>query len=384
MSTQNPLRVAAGVSDGTKKGGQFAVNPQSEDVEVAELTGPAPTVWQQLDAAYKARHQLNDDIERLSAQAIADNIRDRFPDAAAVVFADSDQGPHFDAARIVDGQGNTLHDVDGWDDDDDGDLQTLASNFDNDNVSPLLTNKGTRRNPAYQLNLDGHSTAEKEEMPRAEGVRQSLSHINQQATIDRLRAELSGDPQSTTSATGAPRTAALVANQPLPHVPLADIHPATQVYVDHPEIQSGAVRDKVLSADGTTVFRRRREGVFPVEPYQMRFQTSRPIDDDEMQQMASLVGYAYASKVRGEPLDDPVRDSPYSFVVYADTTKSRRDDVGQALKEFEAELPKMVRDGSPIRTTDRTGPAGTRAVLGLNDPVLTFETYYDSVYGEDA
>jgi hypothetical protein len=380
MSTPKPAHRPAGTPDG----GQFATTSRAEDTGVVldDAVTPAETsTWEKLNAAYDARNQTNGEIERLSAQEMADNIRARFPTAVSLHLEDSDQGSHFAALRITDAAGNTLHhigDDDGDDDQDaDGDLDTLASNFDNDTVSPLLTNYGTRRAPDYRLDLAGHGTTRPElpKMARSEGMQAMVAPINQQATLAELRVQLTGTPSWTSTS---------VADQALPHVPLAGIHPNTPVYVDHPEIQAGAVRDKVLSADGTTEFRRRRDGVHPNEPYQMRFQTSRPIDDDEMHQMAGLVGYAYASKVRGESLDDPVRDSPYSFVVYADTTKSRRDDLGQALEEFEAELPKMVRDGSPIRTTDRTGPAGTRAVLGLNDPGLTFETYYDSVGGENA
>ena len=354
-------------------------------MELDDTTAPAaPSTWQKLEAAYAARTQSNDEIERLSAQEMADNIRARYPDAAALVLEDSDQGPHFSPLPIVDAQGKTLHEVSSWEEEDDEDLETLASNFNNDSVSPLLTNKGTRRFPSYQLDLAGHTSAEKEaaepkKMTRVEGMAAMTAHIQQQ-TIDELRTALTGATRPVGD--NAAWKSDEVANLPLPHVPLADLPPSTRVYVDHPEIQAGAVRDKVVFAE--TEFQRRREGVYPSEPYQMRFQASRPIDDAEMQQMASAIGYAYASKVRGEGLGEPVRDSPYSFVVHADTTKSRRDDLGQAMEQFEAELPTMVREGSPIRTTNRTGSAGTRAVLGLGDPDLTFETYYDSVTNEDA
>lgn len=113
----------------------------------------------------------------------------------------------------------------------------------------------------------------------------------------------------------------------------------------------------------------------------MRFQANRELTEDEKQQFAGLIGYAYRSAVRGEPIGSPISDSPYSFVVSADTTKSRRDDLGQALEEFEDLLPEIVQDGSPVRTTNRSGPGteGTRLVEGLNDPNLKFEIYYDDI-----
>jgi hypothetical protein len=39
---------------------------------------------------------------------------------------------------------------------------------------------------------------------------------------------------------------------------------------------------------------------------------------------------AHRSTIAGESLSEPYADSPYSFVVSADMTKSRRDDVGIA------------------------------------------------------
>ena len=122
---------------------------------------------------------------------------------------------------------------------------------------------------------------------------------------------------------------------------------------DHPDVQAGAIRDAV-DVDGT-VFHRRREGTYPDAPYAVRIQASRPLTDQEMQRMAQLVGYQYAAEVRGEPFSDPLRDSPFSFVIAADTTKARSDDLGAALERFEAGLDHIVQAGSPVRTTNRAG-----------------------------
>lgn len=154
-----------------------------------------------------------------------------------------------------------------------------------------------------------------------------------------------------------------------------------------PLVQAGEVFDQVRVFDqeaGDTegmVFHRRRDGVWPDWPYAMRFQADRPLTAAEVAHCAQLIGYTYRSEVRGESIGHPQRDSPYSFVIYADTTKTRSDDIGAALERFEGNLPDLLRDGSPVRTTDRSGPGtkGTRLVDGFGASVPTFELYYDSV-----
>jgi hypothetical protein len=142
---------------------------------------------------------------------------------------------------------------------------------------------------------------------------------------------------------------------------------------------AGQVFDKVLSPDGT-VFHRLRPGVFANEPYAFRVQASRPMREDEKLQLAGLMGYAYATEVRGEGLGMPESDSPYSFVVSVDTTKSRSDDLGHAMQRFEESLPGIILEGSAPRKTDRKGPIGSRLVEGFNEPDLAIELYYDDVY----
>lgn len=110
---------------------------------------------------------------------------------------------------------------------------------------------------------------------------------------------------------------------------------------------------------------RLREGVYAGTPYAMRFEANRPITDDEMHKMASLIGYRYRAAVHGEPMDYPQRDSTHSFVVAADTTKSASDDLGMALDDFEGGLTDFVKDGSPVRKTDRAG-AGTKGTRLLS------------------
>jgi hypothetical protein len=142
----------------------------------------------------------------------------------------------------------------------------------------------------------------------------------------------------------------------------------------HPEVQSGAVLDEVSSYG--TVYTRRRDGVFPDTSGSMRIQTNRPMNRDEMEQFAGLVGYTYKAEVRGEPMSDPQRDSPCSFLIGSDITKSSSDDTGMAIERFEDALKRYVVEGTPAYKTDRVGPKGTRAMQAMPAD-LTFELYYD-------
>jgi hypothetical protein len=148
----------------------------------------------------------------------------------------------------------------------------------------------------------------------------------------------------------------------------------------------GAVPPTPLGQDTVEIahwgtFHRRRDGVYPGTPYAMRFEANRPLTDDEVSQMAQLIGYRYRAAIRGESLGWPERDSAHSFVVAADTTKSRSDDLGVALEDFEDDLDGLIFEGSPVRTTDRAGAGtrGTRLVEGFNDPDLKVAIYYDDV-----
>jgi len=169
----------------------------------------------------------------------------------------------------------------------------------------------------------------------------------------------------------------LVQAAPVPDVPVGGPMP-----VEHPAVQGGAVFDSVSVDD--QVFYRRQDKVYPGEPYAIRLQANRPLTDDEARHVAGAMGYAYRATVAGEPLGMPERDTPYSFVVSADTTKSARDDLGVALEAFEDMLPTMIDEGSSVRKTDRAGAGtkGTRLVEGMHEPDLAFEVYYDDVHDD--
>lgn len=103
---------------------------------------------------------------------------------------------------------------------------------------------------------------------------------------------------------------------------------------------------------------------FPGTPYHIRIQTDQKLTSEEVKHLAQLMGYSYRTTIRGESLGEPEQDTPYSFVMFADTTKSRSDDLGMALENFEENYPETVQNGSPIRTTNRAGEGtkGTRLV----------------------
>jgi len=150
------------------------------------------------------------------------------------------------------------------------------------------------------------------------------------------------------------------------------------------EVQNGEVFDTVLVDDGSgysRCFHRRRPGVFAGSPYSMRFQVNRRITDDDARHLAGLVGYAYRSTIAGESIGSPEIDSPFSFIVSADMTKSSRDDLGMGLEDFEAMLPRVLAEGSPIRKTDRAGVGtkGTRLIDGFG-PDIVAEIYYDDAF----
>ena len=130
---------------------------------------------------------------------------------------------------------------------------------------------------------------------------------------------------------------------------------------------------------GTVILHRRQHGRVGWQPYHLGLVAERPLDDEEMARFAQAVGYAWAEVVRGESLLPPERVDDRSFVLFADSTKSRRTDLGVALEQFEQAMSVYVQDGSPLRKTDRAGAGtkGTRLVEGI--PGLRFALYYDNV-----
>lgn len=127
------------------------------------------------------------------------------------------------------------------------------------------------------------------------------------------------------------------------------------------------------------------KGVFAGEPYALRVQVGKRLTNAQVDQLGQIVGYAWAQHVRGERLGQAKRHGHSAVVFFsADSTKSVRDDIGEAWDDFLADLPGMVRDGSPIRTTNRKGPGtrGTRLVEGLGD-VGEVTVWVDDVWTDE-
>jgi len=153
-----------------------------------------------------------------------------------------------------------------------------------------------------------------------------------------------------------------------------------------PAAQAGTVYDEIDVVDpdfpdSPRTFYRRKEGVYAGEPDAIRLQANRKLNDKDVEKMASLLGYNYRTTVAGESLGWPERDTPYSFVVGADMTKSSRDDLGMAVEELENNLPTFLNDGSPVLKRGSRGKvAGERAIDGFQEKDLKVEIYYDNVY----
>ncbi len=155
---------------------------------------------------------------------------------------------------------------------------------------------------------------------------------------------------------------------------------------DSAEVQRGEVVDAVRVVDENGYAQNYyryydnpadpKNSFFPAEPYEIRIQANRKLSDDDVEKMASQLGYAYRVSIVGESLGTPWRDSPYSFIVSADTTKSRRDDLGMALEDLHTKFPLFVKEGTPQRKTQDM----TRAIDGFNEDNLKVQFYYDSVY----
>jgi hypothetical protein len=109
------------------------------------------------------------------------------------------------------------------------------------------------------------------------------------------------------------------------------------------------------------------------EFYQIRVTADRALDDDEAFNLFGAIGYAFRENLRGEELGLPQRESPNCWTADYDITKSRSDDWGYRLGAALTSARRYAVEGSPVRTTDRTGPRGTRLVEGLGPISLRFE-----------
>jgi len=126
--------------------------------------------------------------------------------------------------------------------------------------------------------------------------------------------------------------------------------------------------------------------------YRLQLEFSGYIGDDELQRGVDAVAYAF-SKLAGESFGAPenVRRIYGKTIcqVAWDSTKSRSDDWLARVPEVLQDAENYVRNGTPVRKTNRNGPAGTRAVEGIDTFVkvmaeqpMEYQVHLD-LYGAD-
>ena len=109
------------------------------------------------------------------------------------------------------------------------------------------------------------------------------------------------------------------------------------------------------------------------EFYHLRVTSDRPLDDETAHQLFGLIAYAFRANLRGESLGTPHRDGPNRWIVSYDITKSRSDDWLAHLDEALAAARRFAVEGTPVRTSGRAGPIGSRLIEGIGPIKLTFE-----------
>lgn len=134
-------------------------------------------------------------------------------------------------------------------------------------------------------------------------------------------------------------------------------------------VQNGDILD-IVQHDGVN-YHRTTKDVYPTDVYSMRFQFSRKLTEEEAKHARDLIAYAWAARIRGENLSDEVQDSPFSIIIDGDSTKSRSDDVGYALDEWEEMVRSFIETGTQQKNESLRIPP--------LDSNISLEIYYDNV-----
>lgn len=104
----------------------------------------------------------------------------------------------------------------------------------------------------------------------------------------------------------------------------------------------------------------------------------RALTPEEVQQVSGCIGYGL-TRLAGESLSDPVtvitRAGQTTITYWYDTTKARSENYG--VETALADAARYIVDGTPIRRTDRNGPAGTRLIEGIGPCSITFRVDVD-------
>jgi hypothetical protein len=109
------------------------------------------------------------------------------------------------------------------------------------------------------------------------------------------------------------------------------------------------------------------------EFYRIRVTSDRTLNDADAMRLFGLIGYAFREHFRGEPLGNPQRHGPNCWSGFYDITKSRSDDWLAHLDEALAAAREYAVEGTPVRTSGRKGPVGSRLAEGLGPIDLDFE-----------
>lgn len=103
------------------------------------------------------------------------------------------------------------------------------------------------------------------------------------------------------------------------------------------------------------------------------------LSQEDIDSISGCLGYALRQTIAGESLSDPVSIDQTPFFIgieyFYDATKTRRDDP-DFLEAFDL-AEKMIREGTPIRTTNRAGEGtqGTRLVEGIGNRAKSIKFY---------
>ncbi|OAV62799.1 hypothetical protein A6F49_04645 [Enteractinococcus helveticum] len=205
----------------------------------------------------------------------------------------------------------------------------------------------------------------------ASAIRNALSQMEPEAAhyarnfLNQRHPQAFSDQQSTVQQPAA---------QPAPELEHPLGSPDNPISATSDAVQTGEVFDTVVSKGRT--YHRAREGMAPMEPQAVRLQADQELTDDDVMKVAQITGYSLRSVGHGEGASDPVRDSPYSFILYNDTTKG---DQYKRLDRFQSLLHTYVHQGTPIRSSNKKGPGteGTRKIEGFGRQAPQLEIYYD-------
>ncbi|KQO98854.1 hypothetical protein [Leifsonia sp. Leaf264] len=157
-------------------------------------------------------------------------------------------------------------------------------------------------------------------------------------------------------------------------VNILDTDSATTASINDPRVQAGELFDFLVEDDGT-VFERYHDGSrAPMFPQRGRFQTSRPLTDDEREHFLNLANHGWAAELHAVDGDVVFEksDSPTSLIVtFPPVLKADNVD------EYLGWLRAYVSEGTRERKSDKVAPAGSRRFSGIEKPPV-FEFFFEA------